>query len=256
MELLNYRLRSTCMIRRLKSAVLKDLPAKRRQIIELPNAFKALTSRELVVHANNERVTDELRAAVERARLTGSEEEHRRAVADLKAGMSAGFTEMAALRKAVGLAKLPMCCEHIIETLEEVESLVIFVWHRDVGNGVYAALRAEGISMGVISGQTGQADRDRAVQEFQAGRLRVMLGSLGAAGVGITLTKSSHIVFVESDWVPSVISQAEDRCARIGQKFSLLAQHLVLEGSMDASMAKRCVEKQTVIDAALDGGVA
>jgi hypothetical protein len=51
------------------------------------------------------------------------------------------------------------------------------------------------------------------------------------------------------------VSQAEDRAHRIGQHDSVLVQHLVLEGSLDATMAKRLVEKQDAIDKALDDPV-
>jgi hypothetical protein len=48
------------------------------------------------------------------------------------------------------------------------------------------------------------------------------------------------------------VTQAEDRCHRIGQEESVLVQHLVLEGSLDATMARTIVEKQDVLDRALD----
>ena len=80
----------------------------------------------------------------------------------------------------------------------------------------------------------------------------MFIGGIHAAGVGLTLTASAHVVFAELDWVPGVMSQCEDRCHRIGQEDQVLIQHLVLEGSIDANMAKAIVEKQAVIDAALD----
>ena len=49
---------------------------------------------------------------------------------------------------------------------------------------------------------------------------------------------------------PGLHDQAEDRCHRIGQTDSVLVQHLVLEGSLDAEMAVRLIKKQAVIDAA------
>lgn len=49
-----------------------------------------------------------------------------------------------------------------------------------------------------------------------------------------------------------LVTQAEDRCHRIGQTDTVLVQHLVLEGSLDAKMATTLVNKQNVIDAALD----
>lgn len=95
--------------------------------------------------------------------------------------------------------------------------------------------------------------RQAAVDAFQGDpNVRVFIGSITAAGVGITLTASSHVVFAELDWVPGNLTQAEDRCHRIGQRESVLVQHLVLDGSLDARMAKILVRKQEIIDKALD----
>jgi len=78
----------------------------------------------------------------------------------------------------------------------------------------------------------------------------LFIGS-SAAGVGLTLTASSHVVMAELDWTPAIVSQKEDRCHRDGQKDSVLVQHIVLQGSIDAMMAHKIVAKQAVIDAAL-----
>ena len=82
--------------------------------------------------------------------------------------------------------------------------------------------------------------------------VRVFIGSIGAAGVGLTLTASSTVIFVELDWVPGNVSQAEDRCHRIGQHDNVVVYHLVLEESLDCRIAKTLVSKQEVIDKALD----
>jgi len=58
------------------------------------------------------------------------------------------------------------------------------------------------------------------------------------------------------DWVPGNISQAEDRCHRIGQTDSVLVQHIVVDGSIDAHLAKTIVAKQKIINRATnDGGM-
>jgi hypothetical protein len=62
-------------------------------------------------------------------------------------------------------------------------------------------------------------------------------------------------VFAELDWVPGNVSQAEDRCHRIGQDSSVLVQHLVVDGSIDARLAEVLVSKQKVLDKALDNVV-
>ncbi len=62
-------------------------------------------------------------------------------------------------------------------------------------------------------------------------------------------------MFAELDWVPGNLTQAEDRCHRIGQVNSVLVQHLVLDESIDAMMAQTIIAKQEVIDKALDAPV-
>jgi SWI/SNF-related matrix-associated actin-dependent regulator 1 of chromatin subfamily A len=60
------------------------------------------------------------------------------------------------------------------------------------------------------------------------------------------------VVFSELDWVPGIMSQAEDRAHRIGQRNSVLVQHIVFDGSLDAAVAQTLVRKQAVIEQALD----
>jgi SWI/SNF-related matrix-associated actin-dependent regulator 1 of chromatin subfamily A len=78
---------------------------------------------------------------------------------------------------------------------------------------------------------------------------RVFIGNIQAAGVGITLAPaSSHVVFAELSWAPADLSQCEDRLHRVGTVDSVLVQHLVLEGSLDAMMAKVLLKKQGILD--------
>jgi len=96
-------------------------------------------------------------------------------------------------------------------------------------------------------------EREDAVQKFQKDdNCRVFVGTMKVAGMGITLTASHHMIFAEMDWTPSVLTQAEDRCHRIGQEYSLLVQHLVVDGSMDAFMSHKIIRKQKSISKALN----
>ncbi len=105
----------------------------------------------------------------------------------------------------------------------------------------------------IITGGSNEAERQDAVDRFQNDpRCRIFIGNITAAGVGITLTASSYVVFAELDWVPGNMSQAEDRCHRIGQTETVLVQHIVLDQSLDARQAKVLIAKQQVIDEGLD----
>jgi SWI/SNF-related matrix-associated actin-dependent regulator of chromatin subfamily A-like protein 1 len=95
--------------------------------------------------------------------------------------------------------------------------------------------------------------KQRAIDQFRTDPLvRIFLGNIHAAGLGIDLSHCSHCIFAELDWTPGIVSQAEDRCHRIGTEESVLVQHLMLAGSVDAIMARRILAKQEVLDAVLD----
>lgn len=241
------RLRATIMVRRLKEDVLKELPAKRRQVIEL-DCELLVVEREKAAYSASRLRLEALKLAVELAK-GGTEAEYKMAVDTLRAGISGEFSEMAKLRHETALAKVPLVVEHLKDATDG-SKVVCFAHHKDVVKAILDEF--PGISVS-ITGDTPMQARQDSVDRFQTDPACLLfVGNLQVAGVGITLTAASHVVFAELDWVPGNLSQAEDRCHRIGQKDSVLVQHLVLAESLDATMAKRVVEKQRVIDAALD----
>ena len=216
------------MIRRLKADVLKELPPKRRQILELPAAGDIKIRRML-------KEWDE--------RL-----DYHAKVKGMKDPVSVMWTEMASMRREVALAKLPMAIQIIENAVESSGQVVVFAHHHEVIDKLAEHLP----SCVVVDGRTPLKDRQLAVDHFQHHHSKVFIGQIQAAGVGLTLTAASHVIFVELSWVPGEMSQAEDRCHRIGQTDSVLVQHLVLENSLDAKIAKALVRKQGVIERALD----
>jgi SWI/SNF-related matrix-associated actin-dependent regulator 1 of chromatin subfamily A len=248
-------LRGSIMIRRTKEQVLKELPAKRRVVIELEaeSASDAVEDEREAAESHEEEL-DRLRAAVELAKAS-SESAYNDAVAALKKGASVAFTEMSRLRHETAMATLPHAVEHVLTALRADDShkVVVFCHHGDVAVGMLSALAEAGIGTASITQKTPIMDRQAESDRFQTDPdCRVFVGGIQSAGVGITLTAAWHVVFVELDWVPGNMSQAEDRCNRIGQRNSVLCEHLVIQGSIAATMAKRLVAKQNVIDSALD----
>lgn len=230
LEELQDKMRQGFMVRRLKADVLKELPAKRRQIIPL--------------EANG--ASSILKAEKKLIEQLGFEE-----AARALEGQSAAFTEMAKLRHDLGVAKVEKALDHIKDMLDSVEKVIVFAHHHDVIDGLRDGLSEYGLV--TVTGQTPGADRQRAVDLFQTDPgCRVFLGNIKAAGVGLTLTAASTVVFVESDWTPGWMQQAEDRAHRIGQTESVLVQYLVFDGSMDAVLAQTLVSKADISDRALD----
>ena len=248
---LQEKLRSTIMVRRLKADVLADLPPKRRQIMALPqNGAAPAVASEWEIMRRNEDMLEELRAAVELAKASEDEADYKAAVENLRDGARRAFEDISKARHETALAKLPAVKAHLHELLETGEKVVVFAHHLDV---LHALAEEFGDAAVMLVGATSQDDRQLAVDRFQNDPgVKLFIGSLKAAGVGITLTASSTVVFAELDWTPAMMTQAEDRCHRIGQANSVLIQHLVLDGSIDAGMAQTLIEKQAVIDKALD----
>ena len=220
LEELQERLRSSLMIRRLKMDVLTDLPPKVRQVVPLEGDYPE----------------DD-----------GDMGDWSEATYDKKATRVA-FTDWSRVRCEQGIAKVPAVVSHISEILDEGQKVVIFAHHKEV-----IRLLHEELGGVVVTGDTSQAARQAAVDAFQTDpSVRVFIGSIGAAGTGITLTAASTVVFAELDPRPYIMSQAEDRLHRIGQKDSVLVQHLVWAGSLDEKIASILVKKQAVIVAATD----
>ena len=134
--------------------------------------------------------------------------------------------------------------------VEQTGKLVVFAWHVDVLKKIYWAFEMECV---MIHGATDVKKRDKIVERFQTDPdCKVFIGQIKAAGTGITLTAASTCVFVELPWTPGEVTQAEDRLHRIGQTDTVLIQHLVLKGSIDARVAQTVVRKQEIVEQAVD----
>lgn len=243
-------LRSKIMVRRLKKDVLTELPLKRRQVIEIPaNGCAKQVKEEKKVYEKHQGKITALQTAVELAKASDNEEDYNEAITSLKTAQLLAFTEISKKRHETALAKIPVIIEYL-KNATDGQKIICFAHHKDV----IAAIANEFAETCVtLTGDTSMENRQAAVDRFQKDpNCTLFIGSITAAGVGITLTASSNVIFAELDWVPGNITQAEDRAHRIGQQNSVLIQHLVLEGSIDANMAKQLIEKQKIIDRALD----
>lgn len=243
---LQQRVRSLFMVRRKKVDVLTELPPKIRQIIPVD---KIKTDEKKTVKQLQLDLTTAKKAVME-----ASETEYETAAKKLRSKIELSIEIMAELRKAAAMQKLPYVFEIVDNLLAAGEKVVIFAYHHETIDKL--ATYYQNCSV-VIDGRTKNEDRQPQVKRFQEDpAVTVFIGSIGAAGVGFTLTAASTVVFVELDWVPGNVSQAEDRLHRIGQTAQCVnVLHIVVDGSIDAYMAKSVIAKQAIIEKALDDGL-
>jgi hypothetical protein len=235
---LHWHLRSRCFARRLKADVLPQLPAKTRAVvpIELDNeAEYRLAERDVVAWLQSQPLDlGELDAKV---------------AAALRAER---LVRLNALKLLAARGKLHAALAWIHDFLSSGERLVVFARHREIQRAVLerfpAALH--------ILGEDSHLARDaslRAFQEPDGEENQLIICSLEVAGQGLTLTRSSNVVFLELDWTPAKHDQAEDRCHRIGQQDAVNASYLLAAGTIDETIATLLERKRAVIGAVTDG---
>lgn len=250
---LSIRLRSSCMIRRTKNEVLTELPPYVMQVVEIgKKGFESVLANEAPVRASYEAMEDKIEklegAIVEAVRQQNkaNADEYRAKIAAIRSGKLGQLSEISKIRHQTALAKLPKCLEFITDVLENKDKVVIFAHHRDVVDKIYDMF--PGISVKLQGGMTDD-EKDNSVQAFiNDPKIKIFVLSTLAGGVGLTLTVADTCIFCELDWTPSKNEQAFSRLHRMGQKSVVFVYHLVLEDSIDANIAKKCVDKQKEID--------
>ncbi|MDR2426567.1 MAG: DEAD/DEAH box helicase [Endomicrobium sp.] len=229
---LQTKLRGTIMIRRMKSDVLKELPSKIRQAV--------------VLEADTKELRDALKEEKQYANVA---EQYIDKVKDLQS-QDASFFEMTIARKNTAIAKVPAVIKFVEDLLKNTDKVVLFAHHKDVITPIMQNFGAVAVK---ISGDDKVEDRQESIKQFQNNpKIKIFVGSILAAGAGITLTAASTVVFAELDWTPGNMQQAEDRCHRIGQKDTVMVYHLIVDGSMDVKISKMLIDKQSNIDKALN----
>lgn len=223
---LHSKLRSV-MVRRLKADVLEELPSKRRQRVQLEIGESAS---EACV-----KMKEELQNCGE-----DDQWERRMLVKSL-------YTESA-------VAKADAVGEYVEDLINGGCKFLVFAHHRTMMDALeQVAVRCK-VGYIRIDGSVPSTERQRQTALFQSDpTVRVAILGLMAAGVGITLTAASTVVFAELHWTPGILVQAEDRAHRIGQKSSVNVHYLVATGTIDDIIWPSVAHKVEVVSTMCDG---
>lgn len=133
---------------------------------------------------------------------------------------------IASLRRLTALAKVDAVIKWIEDTNHD--KIVVFAHHK----AVIDKLREMSDTVH-IDGSCSQGQREDAVEAFQEGNAKRLIGQIQAAGTGLTLTAASVLLFVEVSWVPADNRQAADRIHRIGQNNNCLVYIATIPNSVD-----------------------
>lgn len=217
-------LEEAVMLRRLKSDVLAQLPAKQRKMVVVaPGRLSAKARASLDAAAKEMTTKDKSKGQQREALLLFF---HRTAE-----------------------VKIPCVIEYILDLLESGrEKFLVFAHHKVVLDAITEALERKKVPHIRIDGATSSADRDQLCQRFQLSEGHaVAVLSITAANMGLTFSAAALVVFAELFWNPGVLMQAEDRVHRIGQSSSVGIHYLVARGTADDYLWPLIQEKIKVL---------
>ncbi|OCL13572.1 helicase SWR1 [Glonium stellatum] len=106
-----------------------------------------------------------------------------------------------------------------------------------------------------LDGSTKLEDRRDTVADFQTRPdIFIFLLSTRAGGLGINLTSADTVIFYDSDWNPTIDSQAMDRAHRLGQTRQVTVYRLITRGTIEERIRKRALQKEEVQRVVISGG--
>lgn len=226
LSVLSRRLYDTCMIRREKAKVLPQLPDKTRVdlYVDISNAPEYnLAAADLAEY---------LKQYTE-----CSDWEIRR-----KMRMEA-LVKFMTLRSLATKGKIAQAVDFIKTFLDSGKKLIVFCSLHDIVDELKKAFPKSV----TVTGRDNPANKQAAVDAFQNNpAVQLIICSIKAAGVGLTLTAASNVAFVELAWTYADCCQCEDRAHRIGQKDNVTCYYLLGRGTIDQTIYSLIHQKKSI----------
>ncbi|EIY20384.1 DEAD/DEAH box helicase [Bacteroides caccae] len=226
---LNFNLWKYCMFRREKSLVLTDLPDKIRQVntCEITNRKEYMDAEcDLIMYlqkykdADDEKIEKALRGEV--------------------------MVRINILRQISARGKVRDVIEFVKDFRENGKKIILFCSLHEVVD----QLKRYFPTAVSVTGRESPDMKQRAVDAFQNNpKTDIIICSIKAAGVGLTLTASSNVAFVEFPWTYADCCQCEDRAHRIGQKDSVTCYYFLGRRTIDEKVYRIIQEKKNIANA-------
>ena len=159
------------------------------------------------------------------------------------------LVELILLRKFIAMMAIPKTIELVEEAIEQDRKVIIFTNFNEEQE-----LLAEyfGNKCVIHNGSMSTREKQNSVDNFQQkAKIKIFIGNEKSAGVGITLTEATIVVFNSYDWVTGNNEQAEDRAFRIGQKNDVNVFYQLFNDTISIRMWDTLKYKKDIIDTIL-----
>lgn len=150
--------------------------------------------------------------------------------------------------------KLNRLEEMLDEILSEGDRALIFTQYAEMGHLLSAFLpQLLGVPVYFLHGGTPPRVRDQMVRRFQEEENAppIFILSLKAGGLGLNLTRASHVFHFDRWWNPAVEDQATDRTYRIGQQQNVQVHKLITVGTLEERIDEMIETKKGLVEAVI-----
>ena len=163
--------------------------------------------------------------------------------------LSVQFTKLMKVRQIIADEKIKNTIELIENTLEQERKVIVFSNFTNSLNKIYEHFKKIAVK---LDGSSSMKQRQDSVDKFQTNdKIKVFVGNIKAAGVGLTLTSGDVVIFNDLSFVPADHSQAEDRAYRIGQKNSVSVLYPIFENTIEGIIYDMLDRKKKIISTVL-----
>jgi SWI/SNF-related matrix-associated actin-dependent regulator of chromatin subfamily A-like protein 1 len=166
--------------------------------------------------------------------------------------ISVTLNRLMKIRQLIAYEKIPFTCELIDKCLEQGKKVIVLTNFTMSLDMIHEKYKKNSVT---LDGRMNKDKRQENVDRFQNDdKVKVFIGNIKAAGVGITLTAAEVVIMNDLSFVPADHSQGEDRAYRYGQKNSVLVYYPVFENTVEKIIYNILQKKKNVIDQVMGDG--
>ena len=172
---------------------------------------------------------------------------------DESSSLTVQFTKLTKVRQVIAQEKIRSTIELVENILEQDKKVIVFTNFTDSLNKIYEHFGKQAV---YLDGSCSPAKRQNAVDEFQNNeKIKVFVGNLKAAGVGITLTAAEAVIMNDLSFVPSDHAQAEDRSYRYGQKSNVSVYYPIFENTIEGVIYDILNKKKNIFETVMGDNI-
>ena len=172
---------------------------------------------------------------------------------DESSSLTVQFSKLMKVRKVIANEKTKQTIDFAENILEQGKKVIIFTNFTDTLQTIYQHFGKQAV---YLDGSCSNSMRQQSVDSFQNDeKIRVFVGNLKAAGVGLTLTAAEVVIMNDLSFVPAEHAQAEDRAYRYGQKSNVLVYYPLFENTIEGAIYDILNRKKEIIRTVMGDGV-